>query len=457
MNSRSDARKLPKVAIVGRPNVGKSTLFNRILGRREAIVLDRPGVTRDRLERICRLDTRVVRLEDTGGILPDAEEELFREVTRQAMVAIEDADVVVFVTDARSGVTPLDERVAESLRTGGKPVVVVANKVDVAEHEPQALDAWRLGLGEPVGVSAEHGRALEHLLEEIESRLPDARAGEEAFLDFDFEALPDPEVEVHVAIVGRPNVGKSSLVNRLLGNERVTVSAKPGTTRDAIDVPLLRNGRRFVLVDTAGIRRNARVETRDESIGILMTRRRLARAHVAIIVVDAVLGVTSQDQAVVGEVIDARRPFVIALNKWDLVLRPEEAVKELDRLMERKLAFAPSAPRVTISALDGQRVFKLLDIARELVAEANVKIPTAELNRVLRASVEQQQADGGSAPSALYITQIGTLPPLFAVFCRDPKRVPESFRRFVEGRIRAAFGLERVPVSVLFKDSRRKR
>ena len=450
-------RALPRVAIVGRPNVGKSSLFNRLLRRREAIVLDRPGVTRDRLERDGRLATRRVVLMDTGGIVPGSEDDLYKQVSRQAVAALDGADVIALVVDARAGVTPLDEQVAEILRRATVPVVLVVNKVDGEAQEALVHDAWRLGLGEPIPVSAETGRGVEEFAELVESLLAPLPEGETTSPADDEEGLPDPREELCVAVVGRPNVGKSSLVNRLAGEERVTVSPVPGTTRDAVDVLLRRDGHRIRLVDTAGIRRRAKVEARDESVGILMTRRRLARSHVAIFVVDAVQGITSGDVAIAGEILETGRPMVLALNKWDLVGDPETRVGELDSELERRLAFAPKIPRVTVSATSGQRAFKLLDLAREQALAATRRIPTSELNRFLERSLAELLAGGGSTTKMLYITQTGTLPPRFAIFCREPEQVDPAVRRYLESRIREEFDLGPIPVVVDLKLSPRRR
>lgn len=448
--------RLPKVALVGRPNVGKSSLFNRLLGRREAIVLDRPGVTRDRIERAGRLATRTVLFQDTGGIVPEADEELLRQVTRQALVAIREANVVVLVIDGRAGVTPLDLAIAEILRPAGVPALVAVNKIDTPAREPEAADAWSLGLGEPWPVSAEHGYGVDALAEAVESLLPPLHAGAPSGDDaLDNQDRPDPSVELHVAIVGRPNVGKSSLVNRLAGEERVTVSPVPGTTRDAVDVLLTRDGRRYRLVDTAGLRRRSRTESPDEEVGILLTRRRIARCHVAVLVLDAMMGPTTQDASIAGEIHEAGRPLVLAFNKWDLVENPEERIKALDRDIDRRLAFVSAAPRITVSAVTGQRAFKVLDTCRDVATAASRKVSTSELNRFLIATMGELLEGGGSAPTrTLYITQTGTLPPRFVVFCRDAARIDAGFRRFVERRVREAFGFGPTPIVLEFRSSR---
>lgn len=447
-----DATRLPRVALVGRPNVGKSSLFNRLLGRREAIVLDRPGVTRDRLERPCRLVERVVLLEDTGGIVPEADEELLREVTRQALSAVAAADVVVLIIDGRTGATSLDLAVVDALRLAGTPVLLAVNKLDAPEQSGEALEAWRLGLGPPWAISAEHGFGVEELAEAIEALLPPAGPGE---ADFDVSPRrPDPAVEIQVAVVGRPNVGKSSLVNRLAGAERVTVSSRPGTTRDAVDVLLTRDGVRFRLVDTAGLRRRSRVESPDESVGILLTRRRVARCHVAVLVLDAAAGVTTQDAAIAGEINEAGRPLVLALNKWDLVEQPDERVRELNLDLDERLAFVENAPRVTLSAKTGVRVFKVLDECRAVIRAASQRVATAELNRFLGTTMGERFSAGAAGPKTLYITQAGVLPPRFVVFCRDPSQVDPGFRRFLERRIRENFNFGPTPIRLDFRRSR---
>lgn len=446
-------RALPRVAIVGRPNVGKSSLFNRLLGRREAIVLDRPGVTRDRIERPCRLLRRWVLLQDTGGIVPGAGEDLLREVSLQALRALEQADAIVLVVDGRAGITPQDLEVAGILRKAQVPVILAVNKIDEARHEILAACAWELGLGEPEPISSEHGLGVDQLAERLEAVLP---PGPEEQAEPEHPGdLPSPQDELCVAVVGRPNVGKSSLVNRLAGDQRATVSPVPGTTRDAIDVVVKREGRVFRLVDTAGLRRRAKVAERDEGVGILMTRRRIERAHAAILVLDAPAGVTSGDVGIAGEILEAGRPMVLALNKWDLVPDPETRTREIDAELQRRLSFAPRLPRASVSALTGQRVFRLLDLCREVVDGSGKRVPTAELNRFLIRTVGEHLAGGGGAPKMLYMTQTGTLPPRFLVFVRDPQGVDQSLKRFLENRLREAYDLGPVPVFVDFRATRR--
>jgi GTP-binding protein len=444
MTASRQAGAPPRVAIAGRPNVGKSSLFNRLVRRREAIVHDAPGVTRDRLERLCELGGRAFLLWDSGGLLPRAEETLAENVSRQARCAIDEADLILLLVDGREGVTPVDEQLAEMLHASGKQVLLVVNKIDLDMHEPLAADGWRLGLGEPVPVSAEHGRGVDRLIDEVLERLPDAPA---MGVD-EGDQRPDPERELQLAIVGRPNVGKSSIVNRLAGQERITVSPEPGTTRDAVDVVLARYGRRFRLVDTAGLRRRTRVARRDEAIGILLSRRRLERCHVAILVIDASMGVTSQDVGIAGQIAEMHRPLILALNKWDLVEDPEQAIRGITDTLARRMAFVSFAPRVTLSAVTGRRAPRLLDESVNVAHAAGRRIKTSDLNRFLQSSSRDLAAAGTAAPKSLYITQTGVMPPRFVVFARHRERAGPSFTRFLENRLREAFDLGPTPVVV---------
>jgi len=459
MSSRARSRsRLPRVALVGRPNVGKSSLFNRLLGRREAIVHDRPGVTRDRIEREGEIEGRPVILEDTGGIVPEAGEELQRAVSRQALAALEEADLLVLVLDGRAGVTPLDEEVGEILRRRADDVIVAVNKIDVPRVTDLAAEAWSLGLGEPLPVSAEHGLGIDRLAREIAARLPETPAGPGLETD---GVEPggdgfDPEGELSIAIVGRPNVGKSSLVNRLAGAPRVTVSPVPGTTRDAIDVLLTRDGLRYRLVDTAGLRRRTRVADRDESVGILVARRRLERCDIAVLVLDATAGVTTRDASIAGEIEAAGRPMILAFNKWDLVDDPDARARELDAEVARRLAFLPDPPVVRLSALHGQRAFRVLDRCRELARRGSRRVPTGELNRFVAGLTARLRDAGTGAPKIFYMTQVGVFPPRFIVFARRAGKVDPSFRRHLERQLREAFDLGPVPVKLEFRDPPRR-
>ncbi len=452
---RRRIEQLPRVALVGRPNVGKSSLFNRLLGRREAIVHDRPGVTRDRLERPCRLERRDVLLLDTGGLIPDAEESLAQTVTKQALRAGEQAHVIVFIVDGRSGLTPLDETIAGLLRRDSAKVVLAVNKIDVPSLRNLAAEMWALGFDEPVPISAEHAEGIDELIERVEERLPQGDDEVDACV-IEATSRVDPEDELSMAVVGRPNVGKSSIINSLAGAERIAVSPIPGTTRDAIDVLIEREGRWTRLVDTAGLRKRSKVRDRDEGIGIMMTRRRLERCHVAMLVIDASMGVTSQDVGIAGEIERMGRPLILVLNKWDLVENPERAFITLDRDLSARLSFARQAPRIAVSAQTGQRISKILDLGLQVARAASRRIGTGELNRFLAKTVGERLSHGGSAPKMLYSTQLGILPPRFVIFCRRPWKVDAPFKRFVEKRLREAFDFGPTPVIVDFREPPRR-
>jgi GTP-binding protein len=432
---------------VGAPNVGKSTLFNRLAGGRRAIVTDRPGVTRDRLEARVELGAGVFTLVDTGGMLPEEADALARAVTEQALRAVEDSELVLLVVDARRGLLPLDHEVARLLRCQGASVLLVANKIDGPAQEAEAAEASALGLGEPVTVSAEHGLGIADLLAGIEERL-----GE----------LPPPgegeQEEIRVALIGRPNVGKSSLLNRLVGDERMTVSELAGTTRDAVDTLLLREGRPYRLVDTAGMRRTGKVRDVAERASVARARRAAREAHVVVVLVDAVAGMTSQDLSVIGTAREAHRPMILAVNKWDLVEGREEAARRWERLVRERLRWAPWTPTLLISALSGQRTQRLFPLIDELDRHARVRVPTAALNRFLEKAVGDRRipGQGRRVPRLFYVTQTGERPPRFLFFAENAAAVHFSFRRFLENRLRESFEIGPVPVVLQFRDRPRR-
>jgi GTP-binding protein len=432
---------LPIVAIVGRPNVGKSTLFNRYAGHRRAVVEDVPGVTRDRIVEEVEVEGRRVLLVDTAGLDPDAQEGLPAAVQAQAWSAVEEADAILFVVDGQTGRLPDDADLAHTLRCTDKPVALAVNKIDVPKHEPRVADFHTLGFETTQGVSAEHGGGAWDLLESLVAALP-APVAEEGPGD---EAL-------RIAIVGRPNVGKSSLANRLVGEERVVVSSVPGTTRDAVDIRLERDGHSFLLVDTAGLRRPGRRTEATERASALMTVRALERADVALVLIDAHEGFTDQDAKVASLARERGRACAVLANKWDLV-PSEEAERVLDGLT-RGLRFMPDAPVLRISARTGAGIGKLFETAQELHAVAERRIPTAELNRWLQEAVRKHEpamAQKGRRKRPLkffYATQLGVRPPTFALFCTDPKAVQASYRRFLENRLRESFDLAGTPVRI---------
>jgi len=438
---------LRTVAIVGRPNVGKSTLFNRLVGSRRAIVDATPGVTRDRIEGEGRLSDLRFRVLDTAG-LDLAEDELAERMRAQTFVAVDEADVVLFLVDAREGITPLDEQLAELLRRQPKPVVLVANKCEGRLVEAQGLEAWSLGLGEPVLLSARHGHGLDALAAALRPHLAADAAEEPADGKVQAEEETGP---VRLAVVGRPNTGKSSLINRMLGSERLLTGPEPGLTRDAVEVRWSWRGHDFVLVDTAGLRRRARIGERLEKISVGRTLEAAFRADVAILVVDATAPIEHQDAAIARVLGSRGKPFVVALNKWDLV-EDRKAVGELVReRLERRLSDVEGVPVVPVSALTGRGIDRLLEAVLAQYGRAGRKIPTARLNRWLQETMRHHAppAVDGRRAKLRYVTQTGTRPPRFVLFGNPPARgLPRSYLRYLTRELRRAFDLPGIPVSL---------
>ncbi len=429
----------PVVAIVGRPNVGKSALLNRLITRRAAIVEDTPGVTRDRLEAPCEWAGREFTLVDTGGLVPGAGESLTRLVGRQAERAIDEADVVLFVVDARTGLTPQDGEIAGLLRARRRPVLLVANKVDSPAEAAQAYEFHALGLGDPIAVSATYGLGVGELLDEIVAVLPSVGAPPGADAD-----AAEP---LRVAFLGRPNVGKSSLVNALLGEERVIVDARPGTTRDAIDTPLVYDGRALVLIDTAGLRRRSRVEEKVEYYSTRRAYAALARADAAVLVVDATQGITDQDQRIARTIYERGRAIAVAVNKWDLLGGyTEDRVREV---AQERLRFLGPVPICLTSAVGGQGVDALVRAVLRAGEAWGLRAPTGPLNRVIDQAVRARAPAADPAGRRLHIyyaTQPATRPPTFVLFVNDPKLMAADYQRYLERRVRAAFDLVGTPV-----------
>ncbi len=444
-------RDLPIVAIVGRPNVGKSTLFNRLVGRRRALVTDEPGVTRDRLYGTVRTPAVEFVLVDTGGISGDSEALLARGIERQAQAAIDEAAVIVFVVDGRAGRSPIDEEVAGFLRRRGKPVIVAVNKSEFRHAEGLAdAEFSALGFGPPLAISAEHGEGIGNLLDRVAAKIG----------SFGDRGLPveGATAGIRIAIVGRPNVGKSSIVNRLLGTDRVLVSEVPGTTRDSVDSVLVEDGNTFVLVDTAGIRKRAKWSRSAERLAVVAAKRAIERAEVVVFVLDATEPLTSQDTHIAALVERAARPFVIVVNKWDLASEREEKAKALEREIRTRLRFAGAAPIVFTSAKSGLRIGRILDAAIEVHAAAGRRVPTPDLNRWLARQAERERANpaGGKSIRLFYATQTGIHPPRFVLFCNDAKRVHFSLRRRLENDLRDSFRFGPAPIRLSFR-SRRER
>ncbi|MBC7931538.1 MAG: ribosome biogenesis GTPase Der [Rubrivivax sp.] len=445
---------LPLVAIVGRPNVGKSTLFNRLVGERRSIVGDEPGITRDRIYGETEWAGRRFSIVDTGGIVPDETAIIPANILKQAEFAITEALALVWVVDARAGMTPLDEELARLLRATGKTVLVAANKVDAVKLEAHAGEFHRFGFSDVIPVSAEIGDGVAELLDAVVGFLP-SKDESDAERD-ESEAAPR---EVRLAIVGRPNVGKSSLLNRLIGEERVIVSPMAGTTRDAVDTVLQFEGRTFRLIDTAGIRRKGKTEEMAEKMSVLMARRSLERADVAVVVVDAADGVAALDANIAGYAVDAGCSIIVAVNKWDAIAdKDTHTVSEFERDLRLKMKFLEWAPVMTISALKGQRVDRLLPLALRANEARNRRVPTSQLNTFLervmasgRAPTSVTPVKGGqSRLHVQYMTQSSVRPPTFVVFTAGGRPgLHFSFERFLQNRLREEFDFFATPLRLI--------
>ena len=435
----------PTVAIVGRPNVGKSTLFNRIVGGRRAIVDDRPGVTRDRIFALANWGGRDFWLVDTGGWDTTSDDALTSAIRHQIETAIAESDAIIFVVDSQIGVHPADLEVAQSLRPHQDRIVLAVNKVDELPDDGSSLVFFELGLGDPVAVSAAIGTASGDLLDRLVSLLPE---------DTENATAKD---SIQVAVVGRPNVGKSSIMNRLLGKERSVVAPEAGTTRDAVDSPLRYQGRCLNFIDTAGLRRRSKVKDDIEFYSALRTQRAIDRADVCVLVVDATDGVNAQDLRIARMAWDAGTGLIIAVNKWDLVEEKDTTTAiNGQRAVEERVPFLKTVPFLYESAKTGMRVRKVLDLILEVAAARELRVPTAGVNRVLAALVERNQPPQkpGKEVKLLYATQIGTKPPTFAVVSNRPNVVSEAFRRYIQHGFRAAFGFKGTPVRLKFRRKR---
>jgi GTP-binding protein len=452
---------LPLVAIVGRPNVGKSTLFNRIISERRSITGDEPGITRDRIYGEAEWNGRRFSIVDTGGIVPDDDAVIPSNILKQAGAAIEDAQALLWVVDARKGVTPLDEELARLLRTTGRRVLVAANKADAVRWETDAGEFYRFGFDEVFPVSAEQGNGVGDLLDAVVEHFePDERG-----LEDDEEGTDPPPRELRLAIIGRPNVGKSSLLNRLLGEERVIVSPVAGTTRDAVDTLLEIEGQPFRIVDTAGIRRKGKTEEVTEKLSVMMARRSLERADVAIVVIDAAEGVAALDANIAGYAHDAGCSIILAVNKWDAV--PDKLTgtpAAFERGLRDKMKFLDWAPVVTISALSGQRVERILPLALRANEARNRRIPTSQLNAFFERAVSQPRGGGAPAPvkggvSRLhiqYMTQVGVRPPAFVLFTKGGRAgLHFSYERYLQNRLREEFDFFATPLRIIERHSRK--
>lgn len=432
----------PLVAIVGRPNVGKSMLFNKLVGQRLSIVEDTPGVTRDRLYAPCEWCGHKFNLVDTGGIEPGTDSEILLFMRQQAEIAIQNATVIVFLCDIQTGLTASDQEVAAMLLKSGKPVVLAVNKMDqTGPTNPDIYEFYNLGLGDPIAVSAVHGHGTGDLLDECLKYFPAQDEEDE-----------DDDV-IKVAIIGKPNVGKSSLVNRILGEERVIVSDIAGTTRDAVDNYFENSKGKYLLIDTAGMRKKAKVDDRVEKFSVLRATMAIERADVCLILIDANEGVTEQDTKVAGLAHEAGKACIIVVNKWDAVEKDDKTMDRMCKDIRRDLAYMDYAPILFISALTGARVEKLFDAINDVANQASMRITTGMLNDVLADATARVQppTDKGRSLKVYYITQVGIKPPHFVIFCNDRELFHFSYRRYLENQIRATFGLEGTPVKITIR------
>ena len=432
----------PLVAIVGRPNVGKSMLFNRLVGKRLSIVEDTPGVTRDRLYAECDWNGREFDIVDTGGIEPNTDNEILMFMREQAKIAIDTADVIILVTDITTGVTAADQDVASMLLKSNKPIVLAVNKMDsIGAVDPDIYEFYSLGVGDPISVSAIHGHGTGDLMDACVEKLPPADEDETA------------DDRIKVAVIGKPNVGKSSLVNRVLGEQRVIVSNMAGTTRDAVDTPLENEFGRYMFIDTAGIRKKSRVDDRIEKYSVMRAQLAIERADVCVIMIDANEGVTEQDTKVAGMAHEAGKASIIVVNKWDEIEKDDKTMKRMQDDIRRDLSFMTYAPTLFISALTGQRVTKLFELINYVNEQSSMRITTGLLNNVLQDATARVQppTDKGRRLKIFYVTQTGTRPPCFVFFCNDAKLFHFSYQRYLENQIRAVFGLEGTPVRIVIR------
>ena len=432
----------PLVAIVGRPNVGKSMLFNRLVGQRLSIVEDTPGVTRDRLYAECEWCGRKFDIVDTGGIEPMTDSEILLFMREQAQIAINAADVIVLVTDIRTGVTAADKDVANMLLRSRKPVVLAVNKADSTGAEDPALyEFYSLGLGDPIAVSAVHGHGTGDLLDECVRYFPEAE---------DEDEEPD---YVKVAVLGKPNVGKSSLINRILGEKRLIVSNVAGTTRDAVDTLFENENGKFMFIDTAGIRRKSKVDERIEKFSVMRAQLAIERADVCLIMIDARDGVTEQDTKIAGLAHEAGKASIIVVNKWDLVDKETGTMEKMRKDIMRDLSFMSYAPIVFISALTGQRTDRLFELINFANDQSHMRITTGMLNNVLADAQARVQppTDKGRRLKIYYMTQTGICPPNFVIFCNSRELFHFSYQRYIENQIRAVFGLEGTPIRIVIR------
>lgn len=432
----------PVVCIVGRPNVGKSTLFNRIVGRRIAITEDTPGVTRDRIYAEAEWLNKYFTLIDTGGLEPESEDIFHKNIKKQVEVAIDTADVILFVVDGLQGVTPVDRDIANMLRLVDKKVILVCNKIDSKNRLDNIFEFYELGMGNPVAVSAEQGLGIGDLLDEIIKHFPE-----------DKETKYDEDL-IRVAVIGKPNVGKSSLINRILGEERVIVTDIPGTTRDAIDTYFTHNDNRYVFIDTAGLRRKRSINENVERYSVIRTLSAIDRSNICVLVIDGTIGVTEQDTKIAGYAHENGKGMIIAVNKWDIVEKDHNTYLKMEKEIREKLSFVSYAPIVFISAKTGKRVNKLFEMLEVVNNNHNLRISTGILNDIINEAIlmNQPPSDKGMRLKIYYGTQVSVRPPKFVIFVNKKKLVHFSYERYLENQIRENFGFTGTPIRFEFKE-----
>ena len=431
------------VAIVGRPNVGKSTLFNRISRKRHALVADIPGVTRDRLYAEVSWQEKSFTLVDTGGFVSKIEGKLEEQTRQQVLLAIEEADIIVFLADGKVGLHPEDRHLVDLLRRSQKPVLYAVNKIDGPEQEIQVAEFYELGLERLYALSAAHGYGVSELLDAIVERLPRVTEDESGNGD-----------EIRVAIVGRPNVGKSTLLNRILGTNRVIVSDVPGTTRDAIDTPFVKDGKKYLLIDTAGIRKKRKTSFMLDKVSVIKSLQSIERSHVVLLLVDALESPTDQDLHIGGYIQDRFRGCVIIVNKWDAFDQDPKVRQRFLRYLKERFRFLPFAPIIAVSALTGKRVNRILPCVREVFDQYSSRFGTGVVNRVLQKAIERHQPPmvSGRRLKFYYATQVQSRPPTFVLFCNSPELVRTPYERYLANYFRNAFSLDKTPVRLVFRE-----
>ena len=436
-------KRKPIVAVVGRPNVGKSTLFNALAGQRISIVKDTPGITRDRIYADVTWLDKAFTLIDTGGIEPESKDIILSQMREQAQIAIDTADVIIFMVDVKQGLVDADSKVADMLRRSHKPVILVVNKVDNFEkYMADVYEFYNLGIGDPHPISAANQMGIGDMLDEVISYFPEG-VGEE-----------EEDERTRVAIVGKPNVGKSSLINKLLGEDRLIVSDIAGTTRDAVDTPIKHNGKEYVFIDTAGLRRKNKIKEELERFMIVRTVSAVERADIVVLVIDAVEGVTEQDAKIAGIAHERGKAVIIAVNKWDAVEKDNKTVNQYTNKIREVLAYMPYAEITFISAVTGQRLPKLFDLIDTVSENHSMRVSTGVLNEIMSEAVAMQQppSDKGKRLRLYYITQVGVKPPTFVIFVNDKELMHFSYTRYIENQIREAFGFKGTPLKFIIRE-----